>query len=174
MPKSLITLNLLEGALSSIGDLTVLPNFRYIYLKGNSLETITDLLNGVPNLLNLYIRRNSRMSCDRRMCLWRLWERVRTPVNFDDVTCQQPSDYCRATNCQRSIRSLWTAMKVTSFVCCFFVCFFISNIFIQGGPFSYTLFYHRALLKHENKLKCMLTWYTIKTCKQPKVPRYIK
>ena len=92
MPKSLITLNLLEGALKSIGDLTVLSNLRYIYLRGNSLETIPDLLNGVPNLLYLYIRRNSRMSCDRRMCWWRLWERVRTLVTFDDVTCQQPSE----------------------------------------------------------------------------------
>ena len=34
------------------------------------------------------------------------------------------------------------------YVCLFFF-FFFSNIFIQGGPFSYTLFYHGALLKHD-------------------------
>ena len=46
--------------------------------------------------------------------------------------------------------SITMAVRISLFI------LFISNILIQGGPFSYTPFYHRALLKHENKLKCML------------------
>ena len=89
---SLTVLNLQMGELESIGDITVLPNLKYVYLRKNNLETIPDLLNGLPKLLYLWITENKRLSCDRRMCWRRLWERVRTPGNFDDVMCQQPEE----------------------------------------------------------------------------------
>ena len=91
MTKSIKSLVSYNGDLDTIGDLTLLSNLELLSLYGNNLETIPDLLRGVPNLRRLSIDQNRRMFCDRRMCWWRLWERVRAPLErSSDVICQQP------------------------------------------------------------------------------------
>ena len=78
------------NGLSTVGDLTQKQNLKTIDISRNHLETVPDLLN-MSLLIGLKIGRNSRMSCDSRMCWRRLWDRMRVPlVSSDDVQCRQP------------------------------------------------------------------------------------
>ena len=76
--------------LVELGDVSVLDNLETLWLDENSLETIPDMLDGVPKLGYLSIRDNGRMTCDCRMCRWRLWGRVRPPIRSDEVDCVYP------------------------------------------------------------------------------------
>ena len=76
--------------LCSADGLELLSNLRKIYIMNNNLETIPDLLS-LPKLKRLYIKGNTRMKCDQRMCWRRLWERVKRPLRYyDDVICVEP------------------------------------------------------------------------------------
>ena len=78
--------------LSTMVDLTLKQNLGKIIISNNHLETVPDLLN-MTSLTNLKIAGNSRMTCDRRMCWRRLWDRMRAPLaSSDDVTCVQPPE----------------------------------------------------------------------------------
>ena len=78
--------------LSTMVDLTLKKNLKEIFISNNHLETIPDLLN-MTLLIKLKIARNSRMTCDRRMCWRRLWDRMRAPLaSSDDVKCVQPPE----------------------------------------------------------------------------------
>ena len=89
---SLQILDISQTGLSAMVDLTLRPNLQEIHMSNNHLETIPDLLNMI-SLTTLKIAGNSRMSCDRRLCWRRLWDRVREPLaSYDDVTCVQPSE----------------------------------------------------------------------------------
>ena len=78
--------------LSTMVDLTLKKNLKQIVISNNHLETIPDLLN-MTLLIKLFIARNSRMTCDHRMCWRRLWDRMRAPLaSSDDVTCVQPPE----------------------------------------------------------------------------------
>ena len=80
------------GELEVLGDVTVLPNLKALEVMNNNLETVPDFLHGVPLLQRVQIRDNKRMSCDRRMCWWRLWDRVRAPIKGDEVMCVTPQE----------------------------------------------------------------------------------
>ena len=70
--------------------LDLLPKLAVLEIHNNKLETIPDLL-ALSNLRRLYIKGNSRMNCDQRMCWRRLWDRVREPFRqSDDVICVEP------------------------------------------------------------------------------------
>ena len=89
---SLQILDVSQTGLSVMVDLTLRPNLQEIHMSNNHLETIPDLLN-MTSLTTLKIADNSRMSCDRRMCWRRLWDRIREPLaSSDDVTCVQPPE----------------------------------------------------------------------------------
>ena len=90
--KSLKKMIVTSCDLDYVGNLNVLANVELLWLSDNKLETIPDMLNGVPRLRGLSIDKNSRMSCDRRMCWRRLWDRVRTPISSSDVMCRQPDE----------------------------------------------------------------------------------
>ena len=93
MPKNLTALDLSYNYLKEIGDMTVLTNLDFLTLRGNGLETIPDMLDGLPKLQSLQIALQGRMSCDQRMCWRRLWNRVRAPlVHEDDVMCKGPPE----------------------------------------------------------------------------------
>ena len=78
--------------LSMMVDLTLKRHLRDIDISNNHLEIVPDLLN-MTSLTKLKIADNSRMTCDRRMCWRRLWDRMRAPlVSSDDVTCVQPPE----------------------------------------------------------------------------------
>ena len=78
--------------LSTMVDLTLKQNLRKVIISNNHLETVPDLLN-MTSLTNLKIAGNSRMTCDRRMCWRRLWDRMRAPLaSSDDVICVQPPE----------------------------------------------------------------------------------
>ena len=91
MSSTIQTLGLMKNNLVEIGDLTVLNNLGILYLRGNNLEMIPDILEGLLQLWVLKIGDNTRMSCDRRMCWRRLWDRMRPPIEYrDDVMCMAP------------------------------------------------------------------------------------
>ena len=70
--------------------LDFLPELAVLHIQNNELKTMPDLL-GLPNIRKLYIKGNSRMNCDQRMCWRRLRERMREPISYpDDVTCVEP------------------------------------------------------------------------------------
>ena len=79
------------------GQLNVTPNFasktelKVIDLRGNSLETQDDLLAELPKLKKIYLNKNSRWTCDKRLCWWRLWGRVRQEIKFDKPQCVNPA-----------------------------------------------------------------------------------
>ena len=76
--------------LYSADGLELLSNLRKIFIMNNNLETIPDLL-PLPMLKRLYIKGNTRMKCDQRMCWRRLWERVKRPLtHYDNVICVEP------------------------------------------------------------------------------------
>ena len=78
--------------LSMMIDLTLKPNLKYIDISYNHLETVSDLLS-MTSLTGLTIADNSHMTCDRRMCWRRLWDRMRAPLaSSDDVICVQPPE----------------------------------------------------------------------------------
>ena len=84
-------LDLVANKLVEVGDITVLQNLVAVWLSNNKLESIPDMLGGLPRLRQLYIDGNSRMSCDIRMCWMRLWERVRSRILYtDDAQCMAP------------------------------------------------------------------------------------
>ena len=89
--RNMKRLSLAQANLVALGDVSVLDNLETLWLYENSLETIPDMLGGVPKLRYLSIRDNSRMTCDRRMCWWRLWGRVRPPIQSDEVDCVYPT-----------------------------------------------------------------------------------
>ena len=78
-------------------DLSVAPNLALkkrlssVILKGNNLETLNDLLEELPLLDEILLEKNGRWTCDKRMCWWRLWERVRTEITFDNPQCVNPA-----------------------------------------------------------------------------------
>ena len=81
-----------DTGLITVVDFTLKKNLRSIVITNNHLETVPDLLN-MPSLTELMIAYNSRMSCDRRLCWRRFWDRMRTPLAVsDDVICVQPSE----------------------------------------------------------------------------------
>ena len=83
-------LDLRDNGLCSVPDLSSKPNLENIRLHGNNLETVPDLLN--LNLKELTLAYNP-ISCDQRMCWWKMWHRVRTrPGITDDVTCADPPE----------------------------------------------------------------------------------
>ena len=89
---TLVTLHLARNQLVEFGNITVLYNIKNLDLRHNDLETIPDILDGLPSLNKLWIEGNRRMTCDHRMCWRRLWDRVRTPIaRDDDVECMAPS-----------------------------------------------------------------------------------
>ena len=91
MSSTFRRLNLIDNQLIQLGDVTLLNNLGGLWLDGNELETIPDLLMGLPNLWVLSTRGNTRMACDHRMCWRRLWDRVRSQIPFgDDVKCMAP------------------------------------------------------------------------------------
>ena len=77
-------------------DLNFTPNFalksnlNQIDLRGNNLETQLDLLAELPKLKKLRLESNRRWTCDKRLCWWRLWGRVRKEINFDNPRCMNP------------------------------------------------------------------------------------
>ena len=92
MSSTLTELQLYRNKLVEIGDTAVLNNIDTLWLNENQLETIPDMLEGVPRLLKLKTKDNTRMSCDHRNCWMRLWDRVRSPIPIkDDVICMVPS-----------------------------------------------------------------------------------
>ena len=91
MCRAIKELRLHRNKLIEFGDVTVLHNLGTLYLYNNELETIPDMLGGLPHLYSLRVKNNARMACDRRMCWKRLWDRVRSPIRrTDDVQCMAP------------------------------------------------------------------------------------
>ena len=91
MSGTVTQLQLYNNQLVHLGDATVLTNLNALQLHGNDLETIPDMLGGLPRLSTLRIKDNVRMACDHRMCWRRLWDRVRSPIKYsDDVKCMAP------------------------------------------------------------------------------------
>ena len=90
--STLRMLQLYGNKLVEFGDITALNNLGTLWLQRNQLETIPDMLEGVPRLTNFLIKQNTRMACDHRNCWIRLWDRVRSPIpRKDDVKCMVPS-----------------------------------------------------------------------------------
>ena len=81
----------INGAnMRSADGVETLPNLAGLFITGNHLETVPDLI-GSRKLWLLRIADNSRLICDYRMCWRRLWDRVRQPLrDQDDVTCVKP------------------------------------------------------------------------------------
>ena len=77
--------------LVQIGDLTLLSALEYIDLRFNELATIPDMM-GLTNLETIMATGNTRMTCDRRMCWARLWNRVRLWLITDSIQCVASSD----------------------------------------------------------------------------------
>ena len=81
---------------SSVGALSVAPNLALkkqlssIILIANNLETLDDLLAELPLLDELLLETNSRWTCDKRLCWWRLWGRFRAEITFDNPQCVNP------------------------------------------------------------------------------------
>ena len=93
MPKDITYFSLMGGGLKEIGDVTVMTNLEALDLAYNFLETVPDMLEGLPRLTHLQIRGQGRLSCDQRMCWRRLWNRVRAPLVYeDDVMCKGPPE----------------------------------------------------------------------------------
>ena len=91
MNSMMEVLGFMDNNLVEFGDVTVMKSLRVLYLAGNKLETIPDMLGVFPRLWVLTIEHNTRMTCDFRMCWKRLWDRVRTPITrSDDVQCTAP------------------------------------------------------------------------------------
>ena len=90
--SSMITRLALSGNnLVELGDVTPITDLGILWLSNNQLQTIPDMLDGLPNLWGLNIGDNTRLTCDRRMCWRRLWKRVRSPLLYgDDVECKAP------------------------------------------------------------------------------------
>ena len=62
---------------------------HYFNLANNHLLTIPDMLD-FPDLRQLFIGDNP-VTCDRGMCWWRLWDRMRAPLFLkDDIECKRP------------------------------------------------------------------------------------
>ena len=88
--RNLFFLDLSYNKLTEIGDPTPLYRVSWLWLNGNELETIPDMLDGAP-LYVFRIEYNTRMACDHRMCWRRLYERVRSWIRCkDDVKCMAP------------------------------------------------------------------------------------
>ena len=68
--------------------LAIKPHLQFLSLEKNRLRTIPDML-AFPMLRVLLIRGNP-VTCDQKMCWWRLWERKQAPLSKDDVQCQMP------------------------------------------------------------------------------------
>ena len=93
MPKNITYFSLMGGGLKEIGDVTVMTNLEALDLAYNFLETVPDMLEGLPRLTHLQIRGQGRLSCDQRMCWRQLWNRVRAPLVYeDDVMCKGPPE----------------------------------------------------------------------------------
>ena len=91
MSSTLRILSLHTNKLIEIGDITPLNNLEILLLGQNQLETIPDMLEGVPLIRRFEFKENIRMACDHRMCWMRLWDRVRSPIPIkDDVQCMGP------------------------------------------------------------------------------------
>ena len=92
MSSTLRMLALQVNKLVKMGDITPLNNLRTLWLYQNQLETIPDMLEGVPLIHEFKFKDNSHMACDHRMCWMRLWDRVRAPISIkNDVKCTLPS-----------------------------------------------------------------------------------
>ena len=90
MNSSVADLSLYSAKLVEIGNVAIFTQLRYLSLCSNKLETIPDLLD-LSRLSTLYIRDNTRMTCDHRMYWRRLWDRVRSRLRRrDDAECKAP------------------------------------------------------------------------------------
>ena len=90
MNSGIRELGLDTDKLVEIGNVAIFNQLRYLNLRSNKLATIPDLL-GLPSLSTLYIRDNTRMTCDRWMCWRGLWDRVRPRLRRgDDAECKAP------------------------------------------------------------------------------------
>ena len=77
-----------DNGLLWVPDLSSKPKLETIKLHGNNLETVPDLL--TPNLKELTLADNP-IICDRRMCWWKMWHRLKSkPAITDDVICTNP------------------------------------------------------------------------------------
>ena len=82
-------LNLARNCVVKLPEiLPVKPHLSTFAIYKNRLLTIPDMLN-FPALKRLFIKDNP-VTCDRKMCWRRLWDRKRTPLIGDDVRCQMP------------------------------------------------------------------------------------
>ena len=82
-----------NAGLKSAGGIETLVNLEAVQMSGNDLETMPDLL-GLSKLRKVRIAGNSRMTCDHRMCWRRLLNRVRAPLELEDVVvCVHPPEF---------------------------------------------------------------------------------
>ena len=82
------TIHLQDNGLLWVPDMSSKPNLETIRLIGNNLETVPDLLS--LNLKELTLAGNP-ISCDQRMCWWKMWHRLKSrPGVTDDVICANP------------------------------------------------------------------------------------
>ena len=67
MNSMIEVLGFMDNDLVEFGDVTVIRNLRVLYLAGNKLKTIPDMLGVSPRLWLLTIGHNTRMTCDYGM-----------------------------------------------------------------------------------------------------------
>ena len=86
-------MDLKNAGLKSAGGIETLTNLEAVQITGNDLETMPDLL-GLTKLRKVRIAGNTQMTCDHRMCWRRLLNRVRAPLELEDVVlCVHPPEF---------------------------------------------------------------------------------
>ena len=84
------TIHLHNNGLLWVPDLSSKVKLETIKLHGNNLETVPDLVS--LNLKELTLADNP-IICDRRMCWWKMWHRLKSrPEITDDVICTNPPE----------------------------------------------------------------------------------
>ena len=79
-----------RNGLNCIANFALKTKLFAIDVSGNNLETQSDLLAELPKLKKIWLEKNSRWTCDKRLCWWRLWGRFRKEIRFDNPQCVNP------------------------------------------------------------------------------------